>query len=208
MYSLISGTACSSVPLLRMSGAVASGLICLHSLSLLFTSGGKPSFLRSLHNLADIVMFFGFGFAGIVAELFPRDSVTYRILKSNFAFLNNLVGRGIFYFILGCVVMGDFGVTKSMRVKTLDEQDDDDSPRSFFDYVTVASGMYIAIVGIGLVYTAIRNRNRRSLQTAELTQPIVAFVPTVPAGVVERNPQVTHVSEEIQPEVVNFPTPV
>lgn len=189
-----------------MSGAVASGLICLHSLSLLFTNGGNSSVFKSLHNIADVLMFFGFGFAGIVAELFPRDSVTYRILKSNFAFLNNLIGRGIFYLVLGCVVMGDYGVSRSLLSPMIIE--DDDPPVSVTEYFTVASGIYIAIVGLGLVYTAIKNQNRRSLQTAELTQPIVAFVPSVPPGVIERSPQVTHVSEDIQPEVVNFPTPV
>jgi hypothetical protein len=152
-------------------------------------------------------MFFGFGFAGIVAELFPRDSVTYRVLKSNFAFLNNLIGRGIFYLILGCVVMGDFGVGRGIKT-FIGGEEDQDSPDSFYDYFTVASGMYIAVVGVGLVYTAVRNQNRRTLQTAELSQPIVAFVPSAPSGVIERSPHVTHVSDDIQPEVVNFPTPV
>jgi hypothetical protein len=181
MYSLIVS---NSVPVIRLVGAISSGLVCVHSLSfLMLGTTDKHSFLRFVHNIADIVVFLGFGVCGIVVELFPRDSVTYTMLKANFPFLINMVGRGIFYIILGCLVMGDYG-TEKVRLSSISGLTDEEHD-SFWEYFTICSGIFIALTGLSQLYVAIRSRTTRSLQTAELAQPIVAFVPTI----IERAPR-------------------
>lgn len=194
----------NSIPVIRVGGAVASALLCLHSCSFLFSGGSKPSLIRLLHNVADVIMFAGFGFSGLVAEIFPRDSATYKILKSNIPVINSLVARGVFYLVLGCVVMGDFTSvpSKSFFHPFVDTTGDEEEHESFWGYFTVLSGIYIALTGAALVWTAVRARNARSLQTAELTQPIVAFVPS--SGVVERSPQIQVVDDR----TMAFATPV
>jgi hypothetical protein len=168
-----------AIPAMRLGGAVASGLICMHALAFL-----KPqvSWLRFIHNLADIVIFSAFGVSGIVAELFPRDSATYRLLKANFPLVLNLIGRGIFYIVLGCLVMGDYG---SNPIGLLLSEEEDYS--GFVTYFTIFSGLYISLNGAVQLYWALKSRSARSLQTAELSQPIVAFVPSV----IERAPEPT-----------------
>jgi hypothetical protein len=194
----------SPVPVIRVGGALASALICAHSFS--FLSAGQSerhAWLRFIHNVADIVLFMGFGVSGIVAELFPRDSPTYRILKSNFPFLMTLVGRGIFYVILGCLVMGDLtsgSLTARKNDLTVNEDQDSDDSLGFWGYFTVLSGLYIVVTGIAQLYMSVKSRSFRSLHTAELSQPIVAFVPS--PGLVARAPQQVEVTEPV------LPTPV
>ena len=171
---------------IRLAGAISSGLVCAHSVSYLYLGSG----LRLVHNLADVILFVGFGVSGLVAELFPRDSVTYSMLKANFPFLVTRIGRGIFYLILGCLVMGDYSSDPSRLIK----EDGEEDHSSFAKYFTIGSGMFIALTGIAELYLALKNRSARSLQSAELSHPIVAFVPS--AGIVARAPQRVEVEEE------------
>jgi hypothetical protein len=155
-----------------------------------------------MHNLADIVIFVVFGVSGIVAELFPKDSATYRLLKANFPFVINLIGRGIFYLVLGCLVMGDYGNSERPGMALGTDGKEDDQGSSFTSYFTIVSGLYIALMGTVQLYSALKSRSVRSLQTAELSQPIVAFVPSV--NLVDRAPQV----EVVEESVTHLPTPV
>jgi hypothetical protein len=179
------------MPLIRTAGAIASWLLCMHSFTFIFAKGiasssTSISTFRLLHNLADIVLFLMLGLAGLVAELFPKDSFTYRVLKSNFPFLNSLIGRGIFYILLGFIVMGDYS-----EKKTTGLGDEANEPDSDWGYFSIISGSYISLVGIGLVISAYRGGgqyNRRSLNSTELSQPIVAFIPSM--TVLERSPHI------------------
>lgn len=203
MSSILYAISSSSIPAIRLGGAIASGLICLHSLSFLGSSATSPlSWFRLMHNLADIVIFVVFGVSGIVAELFPKDSATYRLLKANFPFVINLIGRGIFYLVLGCLVMGDYGNSERPGVALGTDGKEDDQGASFTSYFTIVSGLYIALMGTVQLYSALKSRSVRSLQTAELSQPIVAFVPSV--NLVDRAPQV----EVVEESVAHLPTPV
>jgi hypothetical protein len=188
--------------LLRTGGALASSLLCMHSLTFLLAPAAGPlSLFRRLHNLADVCLFLIFGLSGIVAELFPKDSFSYRILKSNVPFLNTLIGRGLFYVLLGFVVMGDY--RSHAAISRLLTQDDSDAPDDSLGYFSILSGSYISLVGIGLLVTAYKSQ-RRSL-SSELTQPIVAFVPSMGTGaMLERAAQV----EIIHPDPIDSHTPV
>lgn len=212
MSSLISGglfafplvSARSSIPAIRMCGAVASGLLCVHSLSYLFCPG--HSLFRILHNLADLVLFLLVGVFGVVAEVFPRGSLMHKALKSNFPFFNSLIGRGFFYVIFGLIVMGNFNhsaVTKTFwkLVHPDQETDDDDEPSNFWDYFTVLSGIYVTAMGVVLVYNSLKQR--RNLAADPLSEPMVSPSPSrfIPSLIVERLPQE-------QTNDVPFPTPV
>jgi hypothetical protein len=191
LRSILAAGSISSIPAIRLLGAVASTLLCLHSFSFL-VAGERHTWLKLIHNLADIVVFTGLGVSGIVAELFPRDSPTYRLLKAHFPFLVTLIGRGIFYIVLGCLVMGDFsdnGVGRTLWVQG-------NEGLGFMGYFTVVSGMFILATGLAQLYLAVKNRSARSLQTAELAHPIVAFVPSI----LERSPP--------RPVVVDVEPPV
>ena len=157
-----------------------------------------------MHNFGDVFLFLLFGLSGLVAELFPRDSYTYKILKSNFPFLNSLIGRGVFYIVLGFVVMGDYTprTTPAAANATVSSAhpilSDSDEPESGWSYFTAVSGVYISLVGAALVVTAYRS-GRRSINSAQLSTPIVAFIPSIASPeVLERAPQTS----------VSFPTAV
>jgi len=158
---------------------------------------------RVLHNMADLVLFMLVGGSGIVAEVFPRDSPTHRMLKSNFPFFNSLIGRGFFYVVFGFIVMGNYGQSVASSISQDipmcrmlssifgrteisgggQENDDDDSPVNFWGYFCVVSGVYMATVGFVLVYNSMKNQ--RSLfvpqQSTELgTSPMVTpFIPSM-----------------------------
>lgn len=226
MSSLISGifsyplvSARSSIPAIRMCGAVASGLLCIHSLSYLFTPG--HSLFRVLHNLADLVLFLLVGVFGVVAEVFPRGSLLHKALKSNFPFFNSLIGRGFFYVIFGFIVMGNFnhaGVGKKLfrflgkytetyylETDSGDDNPDDDEPHNFWEYFTVLSGVYVTAMGVVLVYNSLKQR--RNLAAAEqLGEPMVSQSPSrfIPSLIVERLAQD---DPNDQPQVP-FSTPV
>ena len=193
----------SSIPAIRLCGFVASCLLCVHSLSYIARPG--HSMFRVLHNLADLVLFLLVGGSGIVAEVFPRDSPTHRMLKSNFPFFNSLIGRGFFYVVFGFIVMGNYtgGATAAATASNSSSHEipmcrmlgsifgsagnnggdeDDDSPVNFWGYFCVVSGVYMASVGFVLVYNSMKNQ--RSLfvpqQTEMATSPMVTpFIPSM-----------------------------
>lgn len=188
----------SSIPLIRASGAVASLLLCVHSVSYLFSP--SHSLFRFVHNFADLLLFLAFGLSGLVAEVFPRDSILHKTLKSNFPFLNSLVGRGVFYVIFGMIIMGNYGGVVG-AVGSVNSTDD--GPGNFWGYFCVGSGLYMCSVGVVLLVNAVRHSGARSLVPTELSQPIVAFVPSIvtPGETLERAPMDTR---SISP----FPTAV
>jgi len=160
---------------------------------------------RVVHNLADLVLFLLVGGSGIVAEVFPRDSATHRILKTNFPFFNSLVGRGFFYVVFGMIVMGNYGGGRvggdgggpscnflfEPLLSDIDDEDSGDSPVNFWGYFCVVSGLYVVVTGCVLVYNSMKNqRNLPVSGGAELIQPMVAFIPSVATHVatIERRP--------------------
>ncbi len=219
MSSLISGifsyplvSARSSIPAIRMCGAVASCLLCVHSLSYLFSPG--HSLFRVLHNFADLVLFLLVGVFGVVAEVFPRGSLMHKALKSNFPFFNSLIGRGFFYVIFGFIVMGNFNhaiVTTQLqrlisRPASEDDDEADDEPHNFWEYFTVLSGLYVTAMGVVLVYNSLKQR--RNLAAEQLAEPMVVspsprFIPSL---IVERLPQEEPVDAAAAQSP--FPTPV
>ena len=193
----------SSIPAIRLCGFLASCLLCVHSLAYIVRPG--HSMFRVLHNIADLVLFLLVGSSGIVAEVFPRDSPTHRILKSNFPFFNSLIGRGFFYVVFGFIVMGNYSATSTTASSSGSSSDipfcrmlgtifqsssdgtdpSDDSPVNFWGYFCVVSGFYMASVGFVLVYNSMKNQRTlfvpNSQQTTELTtSPMTTpFIPSM-----------------------------
>jgi len=153
----------SSGPLLRLCGSAASILLCIHSGRYLFAS--SDSLWRWLHNIADVALLFGFGFAGLVAELFPRDSVPYRLLKANLPFLNHMIGRACFYILFGMIAMGNYGTTGHCSPSLLSAED---SPSGLWGYFCVGSGLFMLLVGAASLVNAIRYRVRSTNGAQEL----------------------------------------
>lgn len=183
----------SSIPAIRLCGFVASCLLCVHSLSYLVRPG--HSLFRVLHNFADLILFLIVGGSGIVAEVFPRDSVTHRTLKSNFPFFNSLIGRGLFYVVFGLIVMGNYDGGQSTAISaqdvplcrmlttifTTDGNEDDDSPGNFWGYFCVVSGVYMTSVGCVLVYNSMKNQRTLIVQPqSSASSPMVTpFIPSM-----------------------------
>lgn len=153
----------TSGPLLRLCGSAASIMLCVHSGRYLFAS--SDSLWRILHNFADVALLFGFGFAGLVAELFPRDSSPYRLLKSNLPFLNHMVGRACFYILFGMIAMGNYSTPGSCNLELLRAED---SPSGFWGYFCVLSGMFMLLVGAASLFNAVKYRVRSSTGGQEL----------------------------------------
>lgn len=206
----------SSIPAIRLCGAVASGLLCIHSLSYLFSPG--HSLFRILHNIADLVLFLLVGVFGVVAEVFPRGSLMHKALKSNFPFFNSLIGRGFFYVIFGFIVMGNFNssavtITDTFfrnMYKKISGDDDPDEPHNFYEYFTVISGIYVTAMGIVLVYNSMKQRRNMGVNEVMMTEPMVSSSPSrfVPSLIVERIPQEEAVEQQRTANNVAFPTPV
>jgi hypothetical protein len=142
----------STSQILRVSGSIASILLCVHSTRYLFSSPGSMWVL--FHNMADLMIFFGFGFAGIVAELFPRDSFAYKTLKANLPFMNSLIGRSLFYVISGMFAMGNFSSSKN-NICYIKE---DNETQSMWTVFCILSGIFMCGVGAITLYTAIKYR--------------------------------------------------
>lgn len=154
----------SSIPLIRTSGAIASILLCINSFGFLFFPSNNSMF-QFFHNFADLILYLFFGFAGLVAEIFPRDSLFSKILKSNFPLINTLLGRGIVYVLFGMIVMGMAGNDQNAITSGL------------YAYFCIFSGLYMSIVGIVLLINSPGTFANRSLIPETMAQPI--FVPNV-----------------------------
>ena len=170
----------SSTQLLRLAGSAASVLLCVHGVRYLALGG--DSYWRLLHNLADLMIFMGFGLAGLVAELFPRESFAYRILKSNLPFLNTLIGRAVFYVLFGCFAMGNFSVKSSSvclpanSAMLQGEADDSGAPNTLWGFFCVASGIFM--VGVGAATLAVGLKYRVA-QGRPHTERLLAVQPAV-----------------------------
>lgn len=162
--------------LVKSLGVVASSLLCLHSLSYLFLTPSSVSFFRLLHNFADLILFGIIGIAGIVAEVFPRDSTLHKVLKANIPFIYSILGRALFYLLFGLVVMGN-NFTNSANTKCnpptrrllMDEQqqvDEDDH----WDTFSLVTGITIATIGfITLLYACINHRRNATTDPEGMT---------------------------------------
>ena len=182
----------SSIPAIRLCGFLASCLLCVHSLSYLVRPG--HSLFRVLHNFADLILFLIVGSSGIIAEVFPRDSVTHRTLKSNFPFFHSLIGRGLFYVVFGLIVMGNYGgdgptaisaqdipVCRMLKtIFTTDGNDpENDSPVNFWGYFCVVSGLYMTSVGCVLVYNSMKNQRTLFVQPQTTSPMVTPFIPSM-----------------------------
>ena len=162
----------SNSPILRILGSCASLLICVHALRFLFTAASSP--WRALHNFADLLLFSGFGFAGLIAELFPRESFPYKLLKTNLPFLNSLLGRSAFYIFFAMFAVGNYSGVGNCLEKPgnfLFEES-----LGIWGYFCILSGIYIAAVGGVSLYTALRYRVSPSSPGNELllAQPVTS----------------------------------
>jgi hypothetical protein len=157
----------STTQLLRLAGSAASVLLCVHGVRYLVLGG--DSYWRLIHNLADLMIFMGFGVAGLVAELFPRESFAYRVLKSNLPFLNTLLGRAAFYVLFGCFAMGNYSVKSASSGSgckapiTRRSDDTGGAPNTAWGFFCVVSGIFMVGVGaatlaVGLKYRVIQGR--------------------------------------------------
>ena len=155
--------------MLRLAGSAASVLLCVHGVHYLVIS--RESWWRLAHNLADVAIFFGFGMAGLVAELFPRESVPYRLLKTNLPFLNTLFGRAAFYLLFGCFAMGNYA---GKGVCGYSEE------WSAWPIFCVISGIFMVSVGaatlaVGLKYrVTTRTSTERLLTVQPQIQPLAS----------------------------------
>jgi hypothetical protein len=153
----------SSTQLLRLAGSAASVLLCVHGVRYLVL--GVDSYWRLVHNLADLMIFLGFGLAGLVAELFPRESIAYRLLKSNLPFLNTLIGRAVFYLLFGCFAMGNYSgknsgcaVTSPLSAESSLGVSSEGAPDSAWGFFCVASGIFMVGVGVATLAVAVKYR--------------------------------------------------
>lgn len=173
----------SSTQLLRLAGSAASVLLCVHGVRYLVL--GVDSYWRLAHNLADLMIFLGFGLAGLVAELFPRESLAYRLLKSNLPFLNTLIGRAVFYLLFGCFAMGNYSGKNSACVVTTPLSRDslfgsgEGAPDSAWGFFCVASGIFMVGVGAATLAVAVKYR---VAQGRSNTERLLAVQPQVQPG--------------------------
>mmetsp|Transcript_26932 Transcript_26932/g.22217 ORF Transcript_26932/g.22217 Transcript_26932/m.22217 type:complete len:135 (+) Transcript_26932:3-407(+) len=80
-------------------------LMVIHSLSYIFCP--QYSFWRLLSNLADLALFGGLGVAGMIAELWPRDSKAHKVIRTVLPFMTSFVGRALFYIVIGMLCSGN-----------------------------------------------------------------------------------------------------
>jgi hypothetical protein len=147
----------STSQLLRLAGSAASVLLCVHSVRYLVLGG--DSYWRLVHNFADLLIFMGFGLAGLVAELFPRESLAYRVLKSNLPFLNTLLGRAGFYLLFGCFAMGNYSAKSAQGCATTGLQaTEGGAPNTAWGFFCVASGIFMVGVGAATLAVGLKYR--------------------------------------------------
>ena len=182
-----------SSQLLRLCGSIASVLLCIHSVRYAFTS--SSSFFMLMHNVADLLLFFGFGFAGLVAELFPRESFAYKTLKANLPFMNNLIGRAVFYLLFGMFAMGNY-TTPNTCTPTLLE----DEGSSLWGFFCVMSGIFMVLVGAATLFTGLKYRISSPAQQEFLLTP-------QPINPVPQEP-ITPTDNRIMVPFAPFPTQV
>jgi hypothetical protein len=127
-----------------------------------------------LHNIADLTIFFGFGFAGLVAELFPRESFAYRQLKQNLPFMNSLLGRAFFYVLFGMFAMGNYSAkgnsvcqTDPERYRHTDTLLTGEESAGLWGFFCVASGIFMVLVGAATMVTGLKYRLGAASQTQQ-----------------------------------------
>ncbi|KAF4689883.1 hypothetical protein FOZ63_013337, partial [Perkinsus olseni] len=150
------------------------------------------SLWRLLRNLADLALFGGLGVAGMIAELWPRDSKAHKVIRAVLPFMTSFIGRAVFYIVIGMLCSGNYtyksvrSVTEGSReegearmlMALLGEDDGVKVNSGFWSFFCVLSGMFMISTGALTLYYAIKYKGfslfNSTARQRELSTPMMS----------------------------------